>query len=72
MSSREDQIKQRAFALWESEGRRHGQDLEYWLRAEAEIIQAEKSAAKPKKTVKPAVEKAKPKPKAKPGKSAKG
>lgn len=34
------QIAERAYALWEQEGRPHGCDLDHWLRAEAEIIAA--------------------------------
>ena len=33
----EDQIRQRAYELYEQEGRQEGRDQEYWLRAEAEI-----------------------------------
>ena len=34
---RAEAIRQRAYALWELEGRPDGKDLEHWLRAEAEI-----------------------------------
>ena len=34
------QIAERAYALWEQEGRPHGCDLDHWLRAEAEIMAA--------------------------------
>lgn len=33
----EEQIRQRAYELYEQEGRQDGRDQEYWLRAEAEI-----------------------------------
>lgn len=33
----EDQIRQRAYELFEQEGRQEGRDQEYWFRAEAEI-----------------------------------
>lgn len=33
----EDQIRQRAYELYEQEGRQEGRDQEYWFRAEAEI-----------------------------------
>lgn len=33
----EDQIRARSYALWESEGRRDGHALDYWLRAVAEL-----------------------------------
>ena len=35
--SQEQRIRERAYALWEGEGRSNGNDREYWLRAEAEI-----------------------------------
>lgn len=31
-------IKERAYAIWEREGRPDGKDPDHWLRAEAEII----------------------------------
>ncbi len=34
---RERAIREKAYALWEQDGRPHGRDLEHWLRAEAEI-----------------------------------
>ena len=30
-------IRERAYAIWEAEGRPHGKDLDHWHRAEAEI-----------------------------------
>ena len=33
----EEQIRQRAYELYEQEGRQEGRDEEYWFRAEAEI-----------------------------------
>ena len=33
----EDQIRQRAYELYEQEGRQEGRDQEYWFRAEAEV-----------------------------------
>ena len=35
----EERIRERAYLLWESEGRPYGQDAEYWRRAEMEIEQ---------------------------------
>lgn len=34
----EDEIRRRAYELYEQDGRNHGRDREHWLRAEAEII----------------------------------
>lgn len=31
-------VRRRAYELWEQEGRREGNDLEYWTRAEQEIL----------------------------------
>ncbi|MEX0696950.1 MAG: DUF2934 domain-containing protein [Dongiaceae bacterium] len=32
-----DRIRERAYSLWEREGRPHGRQMEHWLRAESEI-----------------------------------
>jgi hypothetical protein len=32
-ADREQRIRERAYALWEADGRPHGADLEYWERA---------------------------------------
>lgn len=34
----EQAIRERAYAIWEEQGRPHGNDLDHWLRAEAEIM----------------------------------
>jgi hypothetical protein len=36
-SLREQAIRERAYAMWEEEGRPGGKDLDHWYRAEAEI-----------------------------------
>lgn len=33
----EEAIRERAYAIWEEEGRPHGKDLDHWHRAAAEI-----------------------------------
>jgi hypothetical protein len=33
-------VRQRAFQIWETEGRPEGRDVEHWLRAEAEVRHA--------------------------------
>ena len=33
-------IRERAYTLWETQGRPHGRDQEHWLQAEAEITAA--------------------------------
>lgn len=35
--SRQHRVRERAYRLWEAEGRQHGRDQEYWLRAEVLI-----------------------------------
>jgi len=34
----EEQVRQRAYELYETRGREHGHDREDWLQAEAEIV----------------------------------
>jgi hypothetical protein len=34
----DNQIRKRAYAIWESEGRVHGKDVEIWFRAKKEIL----------------------------------
>lgn len=34
MQQHEEQIRQRAYALWDSEGRPDGRDQDFWYRAE--------------------------------------
>ena len=55
----ENRIKERAYHIWEAEGRPHGRDREHWERASREIeagakMRAPKAAAeaKPKAKVK--------------------
>ena len=33
-----DAIRERAYLIWEREGRPHGRDFEHWVRAEVELI----------------------------------
>lgn len=44
----EDQIRARAYALWEADGRPAGQDQTYWFKAATDL------AAAAAKTIKPA------------------
>jgi hypothetical protein len=41
---REQAIRERAYAIWEEEGRPEGQHLRHWFRAEAEINSAAQQA----------------------------
>ena len=42
----QDQIAERAFQLWEAAKRPAGRDLEFWLKAEAELNTSQNRAAK--------------------------
>ena len=48
----EQAIRERAYAIWEEEGRPDGKDLDHWLRAEAEIISATEPQASSSLTAK--------------------
>jgi hypothetical protein len=61
MMADENRIKQRAYQIWENEGRPHGRDREHWERASREIEAEAKS--RPRKPA--AAAKAKPAGKAK-------
>jgi len=41
----EEDIRSRAYALYEERGREDGHDIEDWLRAETELIEASAKAA---------------------------
>lgn len=47
----EDDIRQRSYLIWESEGYPEGKEEEHWFRAEAELLS---TATKPEKTEKSA------------------
>ena len=51
-STREEAIRERAYAIWEGEGRPDGKDLDHWLRAETEIISNTEQQASPSPTAK--------------------
>jgi hypothetical protein len=40
---REERVRERAYLLWEADGRPHGRDVEYWERAR-ELVGMEESA----------------------------
>ncbi|WP_142848886.1 DUF2934 domain-containing protein [Telmatospirillum sp. J64-1] len=66
MADINEMIRDRAYQIWEAEGRPEGRDIEHWARAEAEIragqkaeVTAEAAPAPAKKTArKPAARKA--------------
>lgn len=43
----EDQIKRRAYDLWEADGKPAGQDQQYWFKAVAELTASAASTIKP-------------------------
>ena len=45
-SDREERIRQRAYAIWQSEGHGHGQHEDHWHRAEREIAAEEAGSSK--------------------------
>jgi hypothetical protein len=45
--SKEDWISQRAYALWERDGRRDGRDFEHWVKASGEFERLERTKASP-------------------------
>ncbi len=49
MASNEDRIRQRAYEIWEREGRPHGEDLKHWLRAFQEIAASGEANRQPAK-----------------------
>jgi len=63
---RDEQIRKRAHAIWEQEGRPSGSHDRHWQQAESEIAKAGKkpaAATKPKAAAKPKAAKAPAKPK---------
>ena len=40
-------IAERAYAIWEREGRQHGRDVEHWTRAEHELAVAKVELSPP-------------------------
>lgn len=53
MASNEDRIRQRAYEIWEQEGRPHGEDLKHWLRAFQEFGASPKTDAQPARKPRP-------------------
>lgn len=54
----EDQVKNRAYAMWEADGRPEGQDQQYWFKAVAELAGAAAATIKPARKRSPRVKKA--------------
>jgi hypothetical protein len=69
MGLKEDRIRQRAYEIWEREGRPQGEDMKHWLQAFQEIAasaEADGQAVKKSRGKKPAALDAPAKTKAKP------
>lgn len=43
----DDQVRRRAYELWEADGRPQGQDQQYWFKALAELASAAAKTIKP-------------------------
>ena len=54
----EDQVRRRAYELWEADGRPHGQDQQYWFKAMAELATQAAKTIKPPRKRAPRVKKA--------------
>jgi hypothetical protein len=37
MEVHSEEVRERAYRIWETEGRPHGRDLDHWLQAEREV-----------------------------------
>ncbi len=40
MNDRDEQLRQRAYGIWQSEGEPHGRDRDHWEQAERELTEA--------------------------------
>jgi hypothetical protein len=47
MSGLEEEIRQRAYELWERRGQTEGSEMEFWLQAEREIAQEDGTLVPP-------------------------
>lgn len=54
----DDQIRRRAYELWEADGRPEGQDQRYWFLALAELASAAVATIKPPRRRSPRTKKA--------------
>jgi hypothetical protein len=51
MTGGDARTRERAYAIWEREGRPHGRALDHWLQAEAELAAAATSRRRRRRTV---------------------
>lgn len=54
----DDQVRRRAYQLWEADGCPHGQDQQYWFKALAELASDAAATIKPPRKRSPRVPKA--------------
>ena len=54
----DDQVRRRAYELWQADGSPHGQDQQYWFKAMAELAAAAASTMKPPRKRAPRANKA--------------
>jgi hypothetical protein len=54
----EDQIKRKAYELWEADGRPEGKDQDYWFKAMAEVAASALASVKPARKRTPRAKKA--------------
>jgi len=47
----EDSIRERAYKIWEREGRPHGRDYEHWVQARVELIAEATVVERPRNTM---------------------
>ncbi|HLI12554.1 MAG TPA: DUF2934 domain-containing protein [Alphaproteobacteria bacterium] len=47
VENKEEKIRERAYQIWEREGRPHGRDGLHWQKAEEEIASEERRASQP-------------------------
>jgi hypothetical protein len=52
-NDREQEIRKRAYELWEQEGKPHGNDLRHWLKALEQFGKGAAPPAKSKRTARP-------------------
>jgi len=50
MQEMESTIRQKAYEIWQAEGRPAGREVAHWLRAEEEISRMRPAAVKPRRT----------------------
>ena len=52
MGNLEDRVRQRAYQIWEEEGRPEGREAEHWRRAEVEVEESRNRTLSPRGTPK--------------------